>query len=310
MDRSSKRYTFLLIILILGITLSTAGCFGREPATRIHLGEVEPVNATQQEIYPHRIGVSAIISPEDSIIYYQELLDYISERTGRPVELVQRETYQEMNDMIEDRSIDVAFVCTGAYIEGNEKFGMELLVAPLVYGESHYYSYIIVSNDSTFDSLEDLRGREFAFTDPLSNTGKLSPTHMLALMGETPESFFSYYIYTGSHDNSIEAVAKNLVDGAAVDSLIWDYSNEMNPKLTSKTKIILKSDPYGIPPVVVHPDIEPEFKNELKNILLTMHKDPKGAEILENIRIDRFVEIDDSEYDSVRNMSFETRTLQ
>lgn len=309
MVKSSKRYTLSFIILIIGITLSTAGCFSQEPAEEIHLDEVEPINGIQREIQPLRIGVSAIISPKDSLIYYQELFEYISERTGRPVKLVQRETYQEMNDMIENRSIDAAFVCTGAYIEGHDTFGMELLVAPLAYGEPYYYSYIIVSKDSTFDSLEDLRGKKFAFTDPLSNTGKLSPTYMLALIDETPDSFFSRYIYTGSHDNSIEAVARNLVDGASVDSLIWDYSDEMNPEYTSKTKIIIKSEPYGIPPVVVHPDIEPELRNELKNILLTMHKDPKGAEILKNIKIDRFVEIDDSEYDYVRNMRNETKKL-
>ena len=304
MQKISKTYTFPLIFLIIGIILSSAGCFGLEPAEKISLDEVELTNVTQPEIQPLIIAVSAMVSPKDTMIYYQDLLDYVSERTGRPVELVQRETYLEINDMLETQSIDVGFVCTGAYVEGHDKFGMELLVAPLVQGEPYYYSYIIVSNDNEAESFEDLRSKKFAFTDPLSNTGKLSPTHMLALMNETPDSFFSSYIYTGSHDKSIEAVARNLVDGAAVDSLIWDYSNEMNPEFTSKTKIIAISDPYGIPPVVVHPDIEPELKSELENIFLTMHKDPKGAEILEHIKIDRFVEINDSEYDLVRNIRY------
>ncbi|MBW6517171.1 MAG: phosphate/phosphite/phosphonate ABC transporter substrate-binding protein [ANME-2 cluster archaeon] len=309
MSRPSKRYTFSLIILIIVITLSSAGCFGLEPAKNISIDEVESTNGAQPEIQPMRIAVSAMVSPKETMIYYNELLDYVSERTGYPVELVQRETYMEVNDLVENQYIDAGFVCTGAYVEGHDKFGMELLVAPLVNGEPYYYSYIIVSQDSKAETLEDIRGKKFAFTDPLSNTGKLAPTYMLALMGETPDSFFSRYIYTQSHDRSIEAVAKNLVYGAAVDSLIWDYSNETNPEFTSKTKIIRRSDPYGIPPVVVHPDTDPELKNELKNIFLTMHKDPKGAEILEHINIDRFVEIEDSEYDSVRNMSFETRIL-
>jgi len=126
---------------------------------------------------------------------------------------------------------------------------------------------------------------------------------MLSKMNETPDTFFKEYIFTGSHDNSIEAVSKKMVDGAAVDHLIWEYINKRTPEATSGTKIISKLGPYAIPPFVTHPDTEPALKQKLRSILLDMHNDEKGKKILAQIEIEKFVVIDDSAYASVREMS-------
>jgi phosphonate transport system substrate-binding protein len=121
-------------------------------------------------------------------------------------------------------------------------------------------------------------------------------------MGETPESFFGGYIYTYSHDNSIHSVAERLVDGAAVDSLIWEYLTAKGQRWPAQTRIIDRSEPFGIPPLVVSPDIDGELKEELRSAFLNMHDDPRGREILDRVLIDRFTEIEDSAYDSIREM--------
>jgi phosphonate transport system substrate-binding protein len=249
-----------------------------------------------------RVAIAAMISPKETYVSYKDLMTYIGEKSGMAVELVQRETYQEINDLLEKDLLDAAFVCTGAYIEGRADFGMEILAVPVTQGRTVYYSYTIVAKDSPIDSFEKLRGKSFAFTDPLSNTGKLSPTFRLARMGETPATFFKSTTYTYSHDKSIEGVARKVVDGAAVDSLIWDYMNRKNPEFTSKTKIIGKSDPYGIPPVVVSRAVSPELKAKLLELFLHAHEDPRGREILSGIMIEKFVVADDGIYDSVRAM--------
>jgi phosphonate transport system substrate-binding protein len=291
-------YFIFCVFLVFG----GLGCITTN-AKKIKLNERVDIIAAQQSNYDEvRIAVAGVISPREAFIYYNDIIDYISEKLGKPVKLVQRETYQEINDLVKNEQVEVAFVCSGAYIEGHDKFGMELLVAPLIYGKAVYYSYIIVPADSPVNSLEELRGKKFAFTDPLSNSGRLAPTYMLAKMNETPASFFGMYIFTYNHDKSIEAVAEKLVDGAAVDSLIWDYLNETRPELTSKTKIIEISQPFGIPPVVVHRDLDPELKEKLKEIFLHMHEDEKGRQILEKVKIDRFIETDDRAYDSIREM--------
>jgi phosphonate transport system substrate-binding protein len=249
-----------------------------------------------------RIAVAAMISPKPTRQYYDDLLTLIAQRIGRRAEFLQRKTYAEVSDLVESRAVDLAFVCCGPYVTGKEKFGMELLVVPVVNGQSVYYCYILAGRDRDVRSLDDLRGRKFAFTDPDSNTGCLVPRFMLAERGATAESFFSETFFTHSHDASIQAVAEGVADGAAVDSLIWDFTDGVDNSHTSRTRIVEKSPPYGIPPVVVHPGVDPDLKRRLKAVFLSLHEDPEAAKLLARLRIERFIEGQDSMYDSVRRM--------
>ena len=251
---------------------------------------------------PLRIAVAAVVSPKETSTYYDEMMKYVSRKLDRPVEIIQKKTYQEVNDMLERYELDLAFVCSGPYVNGHKKFGMELLVAPMLYGKPFYQAYFIVHKDSPINNIQGLRGKRFAFTDPNSNTGKLVPTYVLSKMGETPEKFFKDIIFTYSHDNSIKAVSKGLVDGASVDGLIWDYCNDRTPECVMDTRIIYKSPLFGIPPVVVHPKTPIAVKENLKKIFLEMHEDPEGKKILSEIRIEKFIVPKDSSYASVREM--------
>jgi phosphonate transport system substrate-binding protein len=226
----------------------------------------------------------------------------MGDKLGRPVELVQGKTYAEINDLVKSGDVSLALVCTNPYLQGQQDFGMELLVAPLVQGEPYYYSLLIVRSGLDASSLGDLRGMTFAFSDPLSNTGRLVPLYQLALRGETPESFFSRSIFTYSHDNSIRSVADRIVDGAAVDSLVYDYLQASEPDTMAKVKVIEKWGPFGINPVVVNPGLDPQLKAQFRDVFLDMDKDNRGRELLAQFRIDRFIVPDDSIYDSVREM--------
>ena len=289
-----------MCLIFAGIT----SCNKAENTMEIDLSMTEDVKVTSQQSKGKtvRIAVGGMITPREGFAYYKKLLDYIEEKLGKKIDFVDREDYAEINKLMEKGAIDVAFVCGGPYVDGHKEFGMELLVAPHAYGGTVYYSYIIVHRDSPIDNFEELRGKIFGFTDPLSNTGKLVPTYMLAKMDETPDSFFNSYDYTYAHDKSIKAVATGIVDGAAVDSLIWEYANRANPEYTSKTKIIKKSPPYGIPPVVIRPELDPNFKESLRKIFLNVHNDKEGKEILQGMMIEKFVLIQDSAYDSIREM--------
>jgi phosphonate transport system substrate-binding protein len=185
-----------------------------------------------------------------------------------------------------------------------------LVATPEVQNNHFYHSYLIVNKTSAFRKLEDLRGRVFAFSDPDSNTGKLVPTYWISQLNERPETFFEKTIYTYSHDNSILAVAKELVDGAAVDGLIWEYYHRKNPIFTSKTRIIRKSDPYGIPPMVASNIIPTELMTKIRSLLFSMHEDPKGQAILKELMIDRFIAPQDKWYDSIRKINLELASLE
>jgi phosphonate transport system substrate-binding protein len=304
---TNQTKTIVLAVVVLGaVALGLWLClFGRGQAPQVDFTKVSPERPLAEAVREQpalRVAVAAMISPGITKQYYEDLLKLIGAKAGRRVEFIQRKSYAEVNDLIEKREVDLAFVCSGPYVQGHAKFGMEIIAVPVVDGGKVYYSYIIASKAGTINSFDDLKGRKFAFTDPDSNTGCLVPRFMLARRGTTPQAFFHENFFTHSHDNSVKAIAEGLADGAAVDSLIWEFMNATDPVFTSKTKIVEKSPPYGIPPVVVHPSLDPALKQNLKTLLLTLHTDPAARPLLQHLRIERFEEGNDELYQTVREM--------
>jgi phosphonate transport system substrate-binding protein len=307
---NSRYVTRILLFLGLSVLLSACSSADAAPLPYVDLNRREPLPAiAPADVLPLRIAVAAIISPQGTAESYTDLANYLGDKLSRPVELIQRRTYAEVNDLVAKHEVDIAFVCTSAYVDGHDRFGMNLLVAPEIDGELVYYSELIVSADSDTQSIGDLRGKVFAFTDPMSFSGRVYPTYLLHQMGETPESFFSRTFFTYSHDRAIEAVAAGVADGAAVDSLVLAYAMKRDPHLQDRLRIIHRSPPFGIPPVVTPPDLSPRQKAQLQEVLLAMHKDPRGQEVLANLGIDRFVSVDDRTYEGVRQLIQETGAL-
>lgn len=294
----------IIWMVALFLLLIFSGCIATkniDTPISVDLKKTENISYTEADDVI-RIGIGTMVSPKETLSVYNEIVNYIGKKLGKKTIIVQRPTYEQMNELVEKKYVLAAFICSGPYVEGREKFGMELLVAPQMYNDTVYYSYFIVNKDSPIKSFDELMSKKFAFTDLRSNSGTLVPAYVLGKMNETPDTFFKEYIFTGSHDNSIEAVSLNQVDGAAVDHLVWEYLNKNRPELTARTRIIEKHGPYGIPPFVTSPETDPELKEKLKFILLNMDSDEEGKKILSEIDIQKFVVVNDSIYESVMEM--------
>jgi len=301
----NKKTRLIISFLIAAVLLFAHGCGGDDDIVVVDFSKTVAVERPKDRSPRHlflRVAVGAMISPKETFIYYRQLLDYIGGKLGREIQLIQRKTYGEINELLGKGRIDLAFICSGPYVAGKEEYGFELLATPQVQGSHLYQAYLIVNKDSPVHRFEDLKGRVFAFTDPDSNTGKLVPTYWLVQMGERPETFFGKTIFTYGHDNSILAVARALVDGASVDGLIWEYYHHKNQTYTSKTRIIRKSEPYGIPPLVASAYLPPELKERIRRLLFDMHRDPEGQSIIEALMIDRFMVPQEEWYDPIREM--------
>jgi len=297
------KYAYLIFFIFLVLI---SGCVNKTEKIDLTVVQEPGIVLNDSSV---KAAIASVVSPKESYEYYDEMITYISQKLGWNIKIIQRRSYLEINDLIKNNEIDFAFVCSGAYIDGKSDFGMKILVAPVVNGNTTYNSFIIVNNNSNYTSLTDLRGKKFAFSDPLSNTGKFYPTYRLYLLHETPESFFGIdeqgrnnSFFTYSHDNSIIAVAEQIAEGAAVDSLVYEDMKETHPDVIAKTRIIETSPPFGIPPVVVSKDIDPFLENRLRNIFLNMDKDEEGKKILTMVKIERFINLNDSAYDSIREM--------
>lgn len=293
-----------IFLLLMVIIMSSCSPFSEnEIVGSVDLNHLEPLPTPDvHSAVPLRIAVAAVISPAGTVQSYTPLLQYLEEKLQRPVDLIQRKTYLEVNDLIEHGEVDVAFVCTSAYVEGHDIFGMELLAAPQVDGKTTYNSVLIVPSASTARNMADMQDTVFAFTDPISLSGRVYPTYLVHQLGFTPEDFFSRTFFTYSHDEAIRAVASGIADGAAVDSLVYDFAILRDPSLAKKIRVIHRSPDFGIPPVVISPFTRPQVKADIQSLLLAMTNDPAAQDALASIGVERFVTIDDSAYDGVREL--------
>jgi phosphonate transport system substrate-binding protein len=297
------RHASLLVSLALVAFFS--GCGGDAEYKAVDFAKTVPIAQPEGKPVSEnvlRVAVAAMISPKETFVYYQELLDHIGRHSGFRVQLIQRKTYEEVNALFLNGEIDLGFICTGPYAAGKTRYGFEALATPQVRGQPYYQSYLIVPKESPYQRLEDLKGRVFAFTDPDSNTGAMVPRFWLAQLGQSPEAFFSKTIFTYSHDNSILAVAKGLVDAAAVDGHQWEYFERFSPAYTSKTRVIFKSQPFGAPPLVASIRLPGDVKSKICNLILSLHQNPEGNCILQNLLIDRFVAPQEEWYEPARAM--------
>ena len=249
---------------------------------------------------PLRVAIGAMISPERTFAFYGEFFTEMARRLGRPLELLQRRTYGETNDLIAHGEVDIAWICTGAWMQLRHEESARVLAVPVVAGRTSYQALLVTTPSSGAKSFDDLRGKRFAFTDPLSLTGYLYPRSLIESAGRDPSGFFSSTVFTRGHDRSIEAVRRGIVDGATVDSLIYDFLVRRSPSDVEGVRVIARSPPFPIPPLVV-PARMPEAEAErLKDELLAFSCSAEGRSLLEELLIDGFAAPEPKVYASLK----------
>lgn len=135
----------------------------------------------------------------------------------------------------------------------------------------------------------ELKGDIHAFSDPDSNSGYLVTCDLLAQRGLRPDDFFRRTFFTYSHRNVVRAVASGLAESGSVDGYVWEVLNELDPPLTSATRVLRKSELLGFPPIAVltaqlgNPVVE-----KLKAALIGMAADAEGKKVLRMLRLDAF----------------------
>lgn len=257
---------------------------------------------------PVRFGLTAVVVRED-LQLYDRWSSYLRKQIGRPVQFVQARSYREIMGLLEAGRLDFAWICGYPFVQQRDPETLELVAVPVFEGAPLYRSYIIVHRDSSIASLADLKGRVFAFSDPDSNSGYLVPQAMLAQRGHRPESFFRLSFFTYSHAETIEAVAEGLADGGAVDSYIWEYLQKNRPDLTERTRVIVRSETFGFPPLVARLGLAPELRDGMSKALIGMTEDVEGRQLLAAFALDRFGQFPVSLFDPIRQIADSLRRV-
>ena len=103
-----------------------------------------------------------------------------------------------------------------------------------------YHSVIVVRESDSIDHPEDLRGQRAAINHEDSYSGCLTLKRWAGRQaGET--AFFASVIATGSHRDSVCAVANGLADTAAIDHVSWCLAKRVEPA-TQRLSVVAKTD--------------------------------------------------------------------
>ena len=250
---------------------------------------------------PLRIGLTPVFL-DDQDAFLNTWRGYLQRRLGRPVQFYKRGTYREISEMLRQGKLDFAWTCGLPYVRHREF--MHLVAMPVYRGKPLYQSYLIVpATDTTTQSLADLRGKVFAFSDPDSNSGFLYPNYTLARRGESAGTFFRKTFFTWAHRKVVEAVASGLAQGGAVDGYVWDTLRLYHPDLISKTRVVQKSPEFGHTPVVARSTVARADARALQRVLVEMAADEEGRQLLRRLNLDGFVVGSDRLFDGIAAMA-------
>jgi phosphonate transport system substrate-binding protein len=299
-----KKHFFIYCLLI--IFLLNAGCGSAVNSSKyIDFKKTVPLATTgivPKDDSALRVAIASILLPQDTVIYYRAIADFLGEKLGRQVILVQKNSYAEIALLLLNGGADMAFFSSGGYANYSDFKGIELLASQQRMGKPYYQGYLLVNKDSGIASIEDLRGKTVAFTDPLSYSGHAFLVQELRKRGYTPENFLGRYLYTDSHDASFKAVVNRVVDAAPVSRVVYDRAITSDPIVANQLNIIAVSAPAGIGPVVAGKSLKPEEKKILRDNLLHLHENPDLQKALHGLSIDRYVAPQPELFEPIRKM--------
>lgn len=289
---------FLVVFLGLGSILGAgyALMFHRRVDARISL-ESDPLPSRPSALHHElsfKVAVASMLSPARSYATYVELADRLAHSAGLPLEIVSRDSYAEVNELLRKSEVDLAFVCTGGFASAPDS--MEVIASTVIKGKTEFQALIIVPADSDANSFADLSGRSFVFTQPDSLTGHWYPRARVNVLGATLESYFGEVRFTGTHDRSIIAVSQGMAGGGSVSSVIYDTMTSEDETLASKLRVIERSRPYPSPPVVVRKTMPHSLRKRLVNLLVSLDQTPDGRNTLNKLGIDGFVPASNQDY--------------
>ena len=158
-----------------------------------------------------------------------------------------------------------------------------------------YKSYVFVRKDSEIETMDDLLGKKIAFEDPTSTSSFRWPLSNLTKMGYrfVPEgvrdSEAINYLFAGSELNVSSFVFYGKVAAGVLSSADWVNKEENPPSYREAFKIIYETPNIPRMFVMVSSTLDSDFREQLKQELLSMHKHEEGTKALANYQINRFL---------------------
>lgn len=242
-------------------------------------------------IIPHR----SHIGNEQAYTPFAEALE---EATGLSVAWVGSKSYADVIENLRTGRVDIAYLGPFSYVDAQDGFGVRFIVRTLnKRKEAFYHSMIVTRKDSGLKSLNELKGKRFAFTDPKSTSGFLFPMAGLLKNGMRLEDFSSVE-YLKRHANSLLAVYNGHVDAGAISSTATDKVDLDFDRI----RIVWKSAPIYRGPWVARKTLPDALFGKVREAFLFIGGGEAGDRIFEGLGTRGFVEGRDADYDNVREL--------
>lgn len=222
------------------------------------------------------------------------LAQYLGKRLNRPVSMKLSPNMGAAIKEVSEKKVDLAYLTPVAYLKAHEKGGAKLVAKTVTGGKASFQLMIVVKENSPIKTVEDLKGKRFAFGD------KRALLQRAAVVGTGINlEDFSEYKFIGHYDNIARAVMNGDFDaGILKDTMAYQWRG--------KGLRILASSP-DLPPynIAARGDIDDKTLEELKKAFLEL--DPNNPEHMEVIKAvdkkyDGFAATSDAEYDIVRKL--------
>lgn len=163
-----------------------------------------------QEITEFNIGILGGENAQDRLTSQECYRVAIEAELGVPVKLFTPADYDGVIQGLLGGSLDMAWLGASSFakIYLTDPKAVDLaLTKQNVDGSTGYYSIGFARKDSGITSMEDAKGKSFAFADPNSTSGYLVPGAELTEKYGDLEQYFSEVKFSGGHEQTIVGVA-------------------------------------------------------------------------------------------------------
>ncbi|MDR7556760.1 MAG: phosphate/phosphite/phosphonate ABC transporter substrate-binding protein [Armatimonadota bacterium] len=184
--------------------------------------------------------------------------------------------------------VDVAFLAPFAYVLANQRCGADVRLVSIRANLPFYKSQILYRADLNVKSLQDLRGKRFAFVDPASASGYLFPAALLKKHGIDPDRFFSQVVFAGGHDKVVLAIYTGSVDAGATfgDEVFSDARTRVEAQyrdVKDKVRVLMYTDPIPNDTVAFRRGLAEDVKERTAKALLRIAETAPGKETIDRL---------------------------
>ena len=246
------------------------------------------------------LKVSAIPdeAPTELLRKFKPLGAYLEQELGMKVEFVPVADYAAVVEALAADRIDMAWLGGFTFVQAHLKTGNAV---PLVQREQDAeFTSKFITSDPAVKSLQDLKGKTFAFGSVSSTSGSLMPRYFMQKDGIVPEQFFSRVAFSGAHDATVAWVQAGKVDAGVLNASVWDKLVAAGKVDTAKVHVFATTPTYYDYNWTVRGNLDADLQAKIKSAFLALDPaKPEHKAILDLQAASRFIETRPENYQGI-----------